>query len=444
MFLNLLRGIHVPHRKDTADCPPQRIPIPATVSLPMSMHIGKPALPTVKPGDLVKVGQRIAEPDGPISAPIHASVSGQVRSCGKLLLSNGQVISAVVIDSDGRQATDPSLRPPAVTDYASFLAAVRDSGAVGLGGAGFPTHVKISSGIGKVDTLILNGAECEPYITADHRLMLEQGERVIGGARILMQAFGLQSATIGVEANKPDAIEHLQALVGARADVHVESLRTRYPQGAEKQLIQRLTGREVPPGGLPAHVGCAVFNVGTAAAVYDAVVEGKPVTHRIVTVTGDAVKEPCNLLVPLGTSFQHLIDEAKGFAEEPDRVLTGGPMMGIAQHTLEVGIIKGTNAVLCLTRKEAAPIETEEVCLRCARCVNVCPMHLTPVYMHLYAGKGMWKEAEALNVMDCIECGSCNYICPGRLHLVQSFRMTKMELRQLAAKEKAAKEAAKA
>ena len=259
-----------------------------------------------------------------------------------------------------------------------------------------------------------------------------------------MQAFGLKTATIGVEANKEDAIEHLKALVGGRGDIQVESLRTRYPQGAEKQLIQRITGREVPPGGLPAHVGCAVFNVGTAAAVYDAVVEGTPLTHRIVTITGGANQSPCNRLVPLGTSFQYLIDEAKGFSEDPDQVLTGGPMMGIAQFTMDVGVIKGTNAVLCLTKAEAAPVAAEEVCLRCGRCVNVCPMHLTPVYMHLYAEKGLWKEAEALNVMDCIECGSCNYICPGRLHLVQSFRVTKLELRNLAAKEKAAKEAAKA
>ena len=353
----------------------------------------------------------------------------------------------MVIDNDFQDTFGSELTPH--PDYSSLtpdeiVEIVKEAGITGMGGAGFPSHVKISSGIGKVDTLILNGAECEPYITADHRLMLEQGERVLGGVRILMQAFGLKTATIGVEANKEDAIEHLKALVGGRGDIQVESLRTRYPQGAEKQLIQRITGREVPPGGLPAHVGCAVFNVGTAAAVYDAVVEGKPLTHRIVTITGGAIKEPCNRLVPLGTSFQYLIDEAKGFAEDPDRVLTGGPMMGIAQFTMDVGVIKGTNAVLCLTKAEAAPVAAEEVCLRCGRCVNVCPMHLTPVYMHLYAEKGLWKEAEALNVMDCIECGSCNYICPGRLHLVQSFRVTKLELRNLAAKEKAAKEAAKA
>lgn len=419
---------------------------PKQVVIAMSMHIGAPCKPIVAKGDQVTVGQKIGEIAG-LGAPIHASVSGTVTAVEPRPYTGGSKVMSVVIDNDFQDTFGSELTPH--PDYSSLtpdeiVEIVKEAGITGMGGAGFPSHVKISSGIGKVDTLILNGAECEPYITADHRLMLEQGERVLGGVRILMQAFGLKTATIGVEANKEDAIEHLKALVGGRGDIQVESLRTRYPQGAEKQLIQRITGREVPPGGLPAHVGCAVFNVGTAAAVYDAVVEGKPLTHRIVTITGGAIQSPCNRLVPLGTSFQYLIDEAKGFAEDPDRVLTGGPMMGIAQFTMDVGVIKGTNAVLCLTKAEAAPVAAEEVCLRCGRCVNVCPMHLTPVYMHLYAEKGLWKEAEALNVMDCIECGSCNYICPGRLHLVQSFRVTKLELRNLAAKEKAAKEAAKA
>ena len=441
-------GVHPNDRKEATN----RLAVvplstqPKQVVIAMSMHIGAPCKPVVAVGDQVAVGQKIGEIAG-LGAPVHASVSGKVVAVEPRPYPGGSKVMSVVIENDFQDTFASELTPH--PDYSGLSAEkiveiVKEAGITGMGGAGFPTHVKISSGIGKVDTLILNGAECEPYITADHRLMLEQGERVIGGARILMQAFGLQSATIGVEANKPDAIEHLQALVGGKGDVKVESLRTRYPQGAEKQLIQRITGREVAPGGLPAHVGCAVFNVGTAAAVYDAVVEGKPLTHRILTVTGDAIKEPKNLLVPLGTAFQHIIDEGKGFKETPDRILTGGPMMGIAQFTLEVGCIKGTNAVLCMTKKEAAPVEKEETCLRCARCVNVCPMHLTPVYMHLYAEKGMWKEAEALNVMDCIECGSCNYICPARLHLVQSFRNTKGQLRQLAAKEKAAKEAAKA
>ena len=441
-------GVHPHDRKELArhkEIAPLSAP-PKQVVIAMSMHIGAPCKPIVAVGDHVKVGQKIGEVAG-LGSPIHASVSGEVKAIEPRPYVGGGKMMSVVIENDFQDTWGSELEPH--PDYSKLsteeiVNIVKEAGITGMGGAGFPTHAKISSGIGKVDTIILNGAECEPYITADHRLMLEQGERVIGGARILMQAFGLKSATIGVEANKEDAIEHLKALVGGKGDVIVESLRTRYPQGAEKQLIQRITGREVPPGGLPAHVGCAVFNVGTAAAVYDAVVSGKPVTHRVITVTGDAIQEPKNLLVPLGTSFQYLIDEAKGFKEDPDRILTGGPMMGIAQYNLDVTCIKGTNAVLCLTKHEAAPVVEEEVCLRCARCVNVCPMHLTPVYMHLYAEKGMWKDAEALNVMDCIECGSCNYICPARIHLVQSFRVTKGELRNLAAKEKAAKEAAKA
>ena len=343
---------------------------PKQVVIAMSMHIGAPCKPIVAKGDQVTVGQKIGEIAG-LGAPIHASVSGTVTAVEPRPYTGGSKVMSVVIDNDFQDTFGSELTPH--PDYSSLtpdeiVEIVKEAGITGMGGAGFPSHVKISSGIGKVDTLILNGAECEPYITADHRLMLEQGERVLGGVRILMQAFGLKTATIGVEANKEDAIEHLKALVGGRGDIQVESLRTRYPQGAEKQLIQRITGREVPPGGLPAHVGCAVFNVGTAAAVYDAVVEGKPLTHRIVTITGGAVKEPCNRLVPLGTSFQYLIDEAKGFSEDPDRVLTGGPMMGIAQFTMDVGVIKGTNAVLCLTKAEAAPVAAEEVCLRCGRC----------------------------------------------------------------------------
>ena len=418
---------------------------PKQVVIAMSMHIGAPCKPIVAKGDQVTVGQKIGETAG-LGAPIHASVSGTVTAVEPRPYPGGAKVMSVVIENDFQDTFGSALTPhPDYTGLSpdEIIEIVKEAGITGMGGAGFPSHVKISSGIGKVDTLILNGAECEPYITADHRLMLEQGERVLGGVRILMQAFGLKTATIGVEANKEDAIAHLQSLVGDKGDIHVESLRTRYPQGAEKQLIQRITGREVPPGGLPAHVGCAVFNVGTAAAVYNAVVDGRPLTHRIVTITGGAIQEPCNRLVPLGTSFQYLIDEAKGFREEPDRVLTGGPMMGIAQFTLDVGIIKGTNAVLCLTKAEAAPVAAEEVCLRCGRCVNVCPMHLTPVYMHLYAEKNRWSEVEDLRVMDCIECGSCNYICPARIPLVQSFRTAKFEIRGLAAKQKA-KEAAKA
>ena len=328
-------GVHPHDRKELARHK-EIVPLsaaPKEVVIAMAMHVGAPCKPIVSVGDQVKVGQKIGEIAG-LGAPIHASVSGTVKAVEPRPYVGGGKCMSVVIENDFQDTWGSELTPhPDYTKLTTneIVEIVKEAGITGMGGAGFPTHVKISSGLGKVDTLILNGAECEPYITADHRLMLEQGEKVIGGVRILMQAFGLKSAVIGVEANKEDAIEHLKALVGGKNDVTVESLRTRYPQGAEKQLIQRITGREVPPGGLPAHVGCAVFNVGTAAAVYDAVVEGKPLTHRIVTVTGDAIKEPKNLRVPLGTSFQQIIDEGKGFKETPDRVLTGGPMMGIAQ-----------------------------------------------------------------------------------------------------------------
>lgn len=418
---------------------------PAEVVIPVSMHVGAPCAPIVAKGDTVTVGQKIAEITG-LGSPIHASVSGTVKAVEPRPYVGGGMVNAIVIENDCQNTFGSDLTPhpdPTGLGTEELIEIIKQAGITGMGGAGFPTHVKISSGIGKVDTMILNGAECEPYITADHRLMLEQGENIVAGARILMQALGLSKGYIGVEANKMDAVEHMQKVVGETADITVMPLRTRYPQGAEKQLIQSITGREIPPGGLPAHVGCAVFNVGTAAAVYRAVVEGKPLTERILTVTGGAIAKPQNFLVPLGTSFQFLIDAAGGFQAEVSRVLTGGPMMGIAQYDLNVSIIKGTNAVLCMTAAEAAPHDPEQSCLRCGRCVNVCPMHLTPVYLHLYAEKGMWADAEALRLMDCIECGSCSYICPARIPLVQSFRTAKGQLRAIAAKQKA-KEAAKA
>lgn len=439
-------GVH-PHDRKEATCRKEVAPLdaaPGQVVIPMSMHVGAPCAPAVQVGDQVTVGQRIANTTG-LGAPIHASVSGKVIAVEPRPYVGGNPMLSVVIENDFKNTFGSDLTPH--PDYEKLtpdelVAIIRDAGITGMGGAGFPTHVKISSGLGKVDTLILNGAECEPYITADHRLMLEQGERIIGGVRILMRALGLKGATIGVEANKGDAIEHMQGLLGGDGGgIEVLSLRTRYPQGAEKQLIQRVTGREVPPGGLPAHVGCAVFNIGTAAAVYDAVVSGKPLTERIVTVTGGAVARPRNLLVPLGTPLEHLIQEAGGFKEEPDRVLTGGPMMGTAQFDLSCGAIKGTNAILCLTRAEAAQGDPNATCIRCARCVNVCPMHLTPVNMHMFGEKRLWEEVEKMRVMDCIECGSCNYICPARIPLVQSFRTAKFEIRGLQAKQKAAKEA---
>ena len=448
MKLSFYGGVHPDERKE-ATCGKAVEPLheaPAQVALAMSMHVGAPCAPVVQVGDQVTVGQKIAAPTG-LGAPIHASVSGKVVAIEPRPYCGGGMMNAVVIENDFQNTFGSELTPH--PDYQKLspqeiVDIVREAGLTGMGGAGFPTHVKISSGLGKVDTLIINAAECEPYITADHRLMLEQGERIIEGTRILMQTFGLDKGYIAIEDNKPDAIEKMKSLAGD--GIAAVASRPPSPPGADARLTQRITGREVPPGGLPAHVGCAVFNAGTTAAVYDAVVKGKPLTERIVTLTGGALNEPRNVVVPFGTPMEHLVKEAGGFKEEPDRVLVGGPMMGIALYDLSACTIKGNNALLCMTRAEAAEHVENPTCIRCGKCVNVCPMHLTPVYMHLYTEKRMWDEAEHMNLLDCIECGSCNYICPARVPLVQSFRMAKFEIRTLAMKRKAEaeKEAKKA
>ena len=435
-------GVHPAEHKEATERKPV-VPLdeaPAQVVIPMSMHVGAPCKPIVAVGDEVTVGQKIGEIAG-LGAPIHASVSGKVVAVEPRPHPGGDVMMSVVIENDYKDTPHPSIvhrdNVDALTSQ-EIIDIVKEAGITGMGGAGFPTHVKLSGAVGKADTIILNGAECEPYITADHRLMLERGEAVIGGARFIMKALGLKEATIGIEGNKLDAVEHLKSLLpNGDTSIHVETLKTRYPQGAEKQLIQRVTGREVPPGGLPADVGCTVFNVATAAAIYDAVTEGKPLTHRNVTITGGAIERPMNVNAPIGTPVEHLIKMAGGFKTQPQRLLMGGPMMGNPQYDLTAPMFKGTNCILALTDAEAAIQDTEQTCLRCGRCVNACPMHLMPLYMHMYAEKRAWHELEGYNIMDCMECGSCNYICPARIHLVQSFRMAKFEIRGLAAKQKA-------
>lgn len=435
-------GVHPAEHKEATERKPV-VPLeeaPAQVVIPMSMHVGAPCKPIVAVGDEVTVGQKIGEVAG-LGAPIHASVSGKVVAVEPRPHPGGDVMMSVVIENDYKDTPHPSIvhrdNVDALTSQ-EIIDIVKEAGITGMGGAGFPTHVKLSGAVGKADTIILNGAECEPYITADHRLMLERGEAVIGGARFIMKALGLKEATIGIEGNKLDAVEHLKSLLpNGDTSIHVETLKTRYPQGAEKQLIQRVTGREVPPGGLPADVGCTVFNVATAAAIYDAVTEGKPLTHRNVTITGGAIERPMNVNAPIGTPVEHLIKMAGGFKTQPQRLLMGGPMMGNPQYDLTAPMFKGTNCILALTDAEAAIQDTEQTCLRCGRCVNACPMHLMPLYMHMYAEKRAWHELEGYNIMDCMECGSCNYICPARIHLVQSFRMAKFEIRGLAAKQKA-------
>ena len=303
-----------------------------------------------------------------------------------------------------------------------------EGGVVGHGGAAFPTHIKISSGLGKVDTIIINGAECEPYITSDHRLMLEHPEKLIGGLKILEKAFGITNIKIGVEENKKDTFEGInKAIADASSPAELVPLHTRFPQGAEKQLIYAITKRETPSGKLPSDVGCAVFNVDTVISIYTLFTEGLPVIRRIVTVSGSAIANPKNLHAPIGTLVSHLIECAGGLLNEPNKLIMGGPMMGHAQFSLDIPVLRGTNAFLALSGKEDRRVKNP-ACLRCGKCVSVCPMGLTPVYMNLYTNKGMLNEFAEIGGMDCMECGSCAYECPARIQLVQSFRTAKQKV----------------
>ena len=427
-------GIHPDDQKALTEHKPiEEIPAPKQVVLPMSMHIGAPCNPLVAVGDTVRVGQRIAESTVPVSAPIHAPISGTVSALEPRLHPNGSMVLSAVIDNDFEDTWIDDLRP--VDNFhtigAEELADIaKDAGLVGLGGAAFPTHIKIKSAIGKVDTLIINGSECEPYITSDNRLMLEQGEELVEGTILLMKALGLREAHIAVESNKREAIEHLRKLIAKKDEVKLNVLRTKYPQGSEKHLIKAVTGREVPPGELPAAVGAINVNVATTIALNRAVKTGKPVTHKVVTVSGSAVANPKNLLVPLGTPIGELVEACGGFLKTPSEVMMGGPMMGIGQFSLDVPVIKGTNAILAFCENENK-FDPEQTCIRCGKCVGVCPMNLMPNYMHLYAKRGELDECEKYHITDCIECGCCSYICPARLHLVQSFRTAKQEIAAL-------------
>lgn len=418
---------------------------PTQVVIPMSQHIGKPCTPIVKVGDHVKVGQKIGEPGGFVSAAIHASVSGKVTAVEPRPYSMGGNMMSVVIENDFQDEISEEIKAPENPDGLTpdqMVEIVKNAGIVGMGGATFPTFIKISGGIGKVDTVIINGAECEPYITADHRTMLERPEQLIGGATYLAKMFGLEKVHIGIEMNKMDAVDLLsKKSKEAKAPIVVEPLHCRYPQGSEKQLCQAVTGRQVPPGKLPAEVGCAVFNVNTTCAIFRAITTGMPVIKKVVTVSGSGVIEPKNLECPIGTPVSDLFDACGGLKENTYKLIMGGPMMGMAQYTADVPVGKGTGCMLAFAGNEEQTIEHPQ-CIRCGRCVSVCPMHLEPLYMYQYASKNMLNELEAANIMDCMECGACTYICPARMHLTHMFKTGKQKLGAKKAAEKAAAKAA--
>ena len=425
-------GVHPADRKElSAGNAPVPAPIPTKVMIPLQQHIGKTCEPLVKTGDTVKLGQKIG--DGPgLCVPVHASVSGKVLAVKSHRHPGGGDVLSIVIENDYQDTPDQTLEPHMDADDLTpdeILAIVREAGIVGMGGASFPPSVKGQSSLGKVDTLLANACECEPYITADDMLLRTYPEQVLEGMKLMCRVLQPKRAVLAVEDNKKDAISTLERLIANEPQLELKILPTRYPQGAEKQLIQAVTGRQVPPGGLPSAVGCAVFNASTFASVYKAVILGQPLTRRIVTVTGEGVRQPQNYIARIGTPFSELIEAAGGLTGDAWKVIGGGPMMGTAQADLEAPVVKGTNAVLCLSQAQNDERE-RHICIRCGKCLSVCPMNLQPLYLYRYERAGDLAALEQLHIMDCIQCGCCAYTCPGKLPLVECFKAGKQAVKE--------------
>lgn len=429
-------GVKVPHHKNTAELEVVRMPEPKQVVLPMQQHIGAPCTPTVKVGDKVAVGQIIGDSDKPVSAPIHASVSGTVTAIGNVKLPGGAMAQGVTIESDGEMRLYEGIKAPHVETKEDFIKAIRESGLVGLGGAGFPTHIKLNAP-SKIDTLIINAAECEPYITVDYRECIENSWDIYSGIRTIMEFLEIPHVVIAVEDNKPEAFKILEQIVdgdsSAGGAIKIMQLESRYPQGAEKMMIQSATGRQLPPGKLPSDIGCMVMNVASTAFISRYLKTGKPLVSRSLTVDGLAIKEPKNVRVPIGTSISDIIEFCGGFKDEPVKIIAGGPMMGTAITDLDHPLSKSNNALLAFS-KDDAKVFKETDCIRCGRCASACPLSLVPTRI---VRNTKAKDADALikdGVMVCMECGSCAYSCPAKKPLVQHMRLAKSLVREAGAK----------
>lgn len=431
-----LGGVHPQDNKLSATVPLAQLPLSKQVTIPIIQHIGAPAKVVVQRGDTVKVGQVIAQHEGFISSNIHASCSGRIGIIEEVMDSSGFKHLAVNIRVKGDDWLETIDRTDTLVEEITLsrdeiVARVMEAGVVGMGGAGFPSHAKIKVPDGKtIDTLIINGVECEPYLTADHRLMLEKPREIIVGVRILMKALGVSRSIIGIEDNKHDAIELFEELLREDKQIEVQPLEVQYPQGGEKQLIQAVLNREVPSGGLPADVGVIVHNVGTTFAIYEAVQKNKPLVERVVTVTGKDVKQPSNFWVRIGTPVIELITAAGGLPESTGKVVSGGPMMGKAIADLEVPVAKGTSGILMIAQAETKRAE-EYNCVHCGKCIEACPMGLEPYRLLLLSKAGQSEKSKRENVLDCIECGSCSFVCPSNRPILDYIRLSKTKVKKL-------------
>jgi len=426
------KGVHPhDHKEFTNEKAIEVLPLPEQVFIPLQQHIGVPGEALVEKGAEVKTGQVIGKSEKFVSSPVHASVTGKVKAVDSFLHPLGMKVSMIHIERSG---DDEWEKMPVIDDWQNTpVEKLRDSiwqaGIVGLGGAAFPTHVKLAPPKEKkIDTFILNGVECEPYLTADHRVMLEMGEKILTGMSIIMRVLGTENGYIGIENNKPDAVKSMTELIASKnLPYKVIPLKVKYPQGAEKMLIEAIIKRKVPTGGLPMDVGTVVNNVGTSLAVAEAIQEGKPLIERVVTVTGEGIKEPKNVLTRIGTSFNTLTDFCGGLDEKASEVFMGGPMMGFAQFDLSVPVVKATSGIVC--KNESIIAKTRSYpCIQCGKCVDACPMNLLPTRLASFSEMAQWDEADKLGVLNCIECGSCAYVCPSHIPLVQWIRVGKLKV----------------
>ena len=430
-------GVHPPENKLTAGIPIEYLPVPGNVVIPLAQHIGAPANPVVAKGDTVKTGQLIAEGKGFVSANVHSSVSGKVSKIDTSADSSGLKQNAVFIDVDGDDWLDTIDRSTDIfrdirLSPEDIIQKCFESGIVGMGGATFPSHIKLSVPSGKkCDVLIINGVECEPYLTSDHRLMLEKGEEILVGVSILMKALRVEKAMIGIENNKPDAITRMTSLASSYKGITVHALKVKYPQGAEKQLIKALINREVPSGRLPVDVGAVVHNAGTAFAVYEAVQKNKPLIERVVTVTGKSISKPGNYMVRIGTPLSRVLEAAGGIPDDTGKIINGGPMMGKAVSNTEAPVVKGMSGIVLLPAAESAR-NAINPCIRCARCVSVCPIHLEPYLLMTLSERSMFERAEKERITDCMECGSCSFTCPAGRPLLDYIRLGKTTVIRMA------------